>query len=1157
VSKFTHLHTHSEYSLLDGLAKIDGLIDRAVEYGMDSLALTDHGVMYGAIKFYLAAKEAGIKPIIGVEAYMAARSRFDKQAKIDSDQFHLVLLAKNETGYKNLMKLTTLAHLEGFYYKPRLDMELLREYSEGLIALTACLKGQIPMLIIEGKEKEAEDLTKQFLEIFDKDFYLELQIHPAIPEQEKVNKKLVGLSRKLGIPLVATNDIHYVDADDAEAQDALLAVQTQKKIADKNRLTMIDSPDFHLRRQEEMVDLFKDFPDAIKNTRKIARVCNLEIPIGKWILPNYPLPEGKTPEDHLKKMVQERLVDRYEKPGKEILERLDYELEVICKKGFATYFLIVQDFVNWAKAEKIRVGPGRGSVAGSLVSYVLRITSVDPLVHNLPFERFLNEKRPSPPDIDLDFADDRRDEVIRYVTEKYGRDKVAQIITFGTMEARQSIRDIGRVLGMPYSEPDQIAKLIPYRTTIAQALKTIPELDRFYRQPKYKKLMDLAQKVEGVSRHASVHAAGVVIADKELIEYTPLQKEVRGEKIITQYDMYSLDLNVSEKAIGLLKMDFLGLRNLTILEKTREYIRHLRGEEIDISEIPLEDPETLKLIASGETTGIFQLESAGMRRLARKLRPSRFSDISAMVALFRPGPMQFIDEFIAGKKNPKLVKYSHPDLKPVLEETYGIAVYQEQCLQIANIMGKYSLAEADILRRAIGKKKKSIMTREKNKFIQRAVEAGYKEPVAEKVWGLIERFAGYGFNKAHSTSYATIAYQTAYLKAHYPVEFMAALLTTESVASSGPAKDQKLTLAIEECRRLGIIVLPPDINRSKVGFTVEQEPRSLEGKAIRFGLSAIKNVGEAAIAAILKAREMGEFKSLSDFCQRVDTQKVNKKVLESLIRVGAMDIFGKRAAALSVLDKIRNRGASLQKQKQNGQVGFFDNHNPSDLGIDLEDKLPEMEEFTRDELLALERGLLGFYLTEHPLTPALSLLDQHRSHKLFEILQGEESGQRVKVGGVVSDVRVVVTRNTSREMAFIRIEDDTANLEVIVFPKIFAATRGYWNKDQIVLIKGRVESREGSISLIAESAMLLSEIGEEKAEKKEFDFEIKIPSSISPRKLVELNKLFKQNQGEHKIALVFTDSVGRTRQMVLPYGVDYTRALAKKIKEIVEESRAA
>jgi len=1147
--KFTHLHVHTEYSLLDGLAKIKPLLAKAQKYGMDSLAITDHGVLYGAVKFYLAAKEAGIKPIIGVEAYMAARSRFDKQANIDSDRCHLVLLAKNETGYKNLMKLVTSAHLEGFYYKPRIDMEILRQYSEGLIATSACLEGEIPQLLIRGEEKKAEEKAKLFLDIFGKDFYLEVQHHPKLKRQDEANKKLIALSRKLGIPLVATNDVHYIEPEDAEAQDILLAVQTQKKVTDKDRLTMLDSPDFYLRSPQEMSEAFRDLPEAIENTQKIADACNVEIPIGRWILPHYPLPAGETAEEHLRKLVYKRLKNRFSKPSKEVLKRVEYELDIICKKGFATYFLIVQDFVNWAKKQKIRVGPGRGSAAGSLVSYILRITSIDPLHHNLPFERFLNPERPSPPDIDVDFADDRRDEVIEYITKKYGKNKVAQIVTFNMMKAREAIRDVGRALGMPYSDPDKIAKLIPMGTSIEDALKTVPELAALYNEPKYKKLLDLAAKVEDTARHASTHAAGVVIGDKPLTEYTPLQKETRGERLMTQYDMYCLDLNATDKAIGLLKMDFLGLRNLTILERALEYVKHTQGKEVDLSEIPLNDKAALKLIASGQTTGVFQLESAGMRRLALKLKPNKFSDLAAMVALFRPGPMQFIDEFIAGKKNSSNIHYPHPDLKPILEETYGIAVYQEQCLQIANKMAGYSLGEADMLRRAIGKKKKEIMKKEKKKFIEGAIRLGYKREVAESVFALIERFAGYGFNKAHSTSYAMIAYQTAWVKAHFPVEFMAALLTAESAGTSGPTRDTKITLAIEECRKMGIVVLPPNINKSSANFTIEDEPSSLNGKAIRFGLSAIKNVGEVAIKSILEAREVGgEFKSLADFCQRVDNQKVNKKVLESLIKVGAMDAFGKRAAMLSALDKIREKGINLQRQKANGQVSLFDN-NP-EINV-VEDNLPEVEELSREELLALEKDLLGFYLTEHPLAPVLVKIEGLRSHKILQIDKDEHRGKKVKIAGIISDLRVVFTRNTNKEMAFVKIEDDSGTIEVVVFPKVFRKTRSCWQKESLVIVEGMVEVREERISILVENAQPLEEATKKEEKKEKVDFEITLPARISPQKLVELNKTLRANQGEKKVALVFVNNLGKGKKMVLPFGINYTSELEGEIKKII------
>lgn len=1150
---FTHLHVHSEYSLLDGLAKIPKLIAKTAEYGMKSLALTDHGVMYGAVPFYLACLEAEIKPIIGVEAYMAHRSRFDKQPRIDADQYHLVLLAKDNEGYKNLLKLTTIAHLEGFYYKPRLDLEALREHSQGLICLSACVEGEIPSLIIQDKKGEALKKAGELLEIFGKDFYLEIQSHPKIANQDKANRGLVEISRQLGIPLVATNDVHYVEAGDAEAQDALLAIQTQKKIADKKRLTMLDSPDFYFRSPEEMESLFKDFPDALENTQEIALRCNLEIEIGRWILPHYPLPVGETGEKYLRQRVAEELPKRYPQPSSEVKERLNYELEIICKKGFATYFLIVADLVNWAKQEGIRVGPGRGSGAGSLVSYVLRITSLDPLVHELPFERFLNPERPSPPDIDLDFADDRRDEVIEYVRQKYGPEKVAQIITFGTMEARLAIRDVCRVLGYPYSVGDRLAKMIPvgsqgFSMTIENALKTSPELAlAFQNEPETKKILDLASRVEGVARHASTHAAGLVIADKELTDYTPLQRETKGTRIITQYDMKALDLNSSEKAIGLLKIDLLGLRNLTILEKGRDFVKALKGIEVDLSEIPLDDSKVYEMISRGETTGVFQLESAGMRRLAKGLKPARFSDIAAMVALFRPGPMQWINEFIAAKEDPSRIRYFHPDLKPILEETYGIAVFQEQCLRIAVEMAGYTWGEADSLRRAIGKKKKVLMEKERVKFIKKIQEKGYSKEIAEKTFALIERFVGYGFNKSHATCYAMIAYQTAWMKANYPVEFMAAFLTAESVNAD------KIALGITECRQMGIMVLPPNINKSGVGFTIEERADSLENYAIRFGLSAIKNVGKAAILEILKTRELaGEFKSLSDFCQRADSQKVNKKVLESLIRVGGMDGFGRRAAMVAGLDKLRSRSESRQRQTANGQTSFFHEEADPKNNSGFKDDLPEIEEFSKSELLSLERDLLGFYLTEHPFSSALSLLEEQVSHKLYELSpEIAESIPRVRVGGVVSALRIILTRDGRSEMAFAQIEDDTGRIEAVIFPRVFALSRSFLAKDSLVVVEGRLEAKEEALTLLVEKISPVSTspklAGEEDAS---FDFVIKVPAGTRPKILVELNKLLKENTGEKKGVLVFEHN-GESRRLVLTFGVNFTPELEEEIKELL------
>ncbi|MCL4338937.1 DNA polymerase III subunit alpha [Patescibacteria group bacterium] len=1071
MSDFVHLHTHSEYSLLDGLGKISDLVNRAKQLGMDSLAITDHGAMYGAVKFFLKAREAGIKPIIGVEAYQAARSRFDKQQGLDSDQYHLILLAENNTGYQNLMKLVTHANLEGYYYKPRIDLQILRDHSEGLICLSGCLNGEVPHLLATNQVEQAEKKAREFMEIFPEGrFFLELQNHPKIPIQEETNKKLVDLSRKLGLPIVATNDIHYVGKDDAEAQEILLCVQTQHTILESRRpLSMISSPDFYMRSQEEMKGLFIQYPEAIENTIKIARRCNVEIELGKFILPQFEVPPDTTPDIYLAQLAEERLKGRVSQVTDDLKKRLDYELNIISQKGYSTYFLIVADFVNWAKGKKIAVGPGRGSAAGSLVAYSMGITDLDPIKHNLPFERFLNPDRPSPPDIDLDFADDRRDEVIAYVTEKYGSDKVAQIITFGTMEARQAVRDVGRALGMPYAQPDRIAKMIPpgaqgFPMTLDKSLQITPELTAAYQnEPETKRLIELARKLEGVARHASVHAAGIVISDKPLTSYTPLQKETKGERIITQYDMYCLDLNAADgKGVGLLKMDLLGLRNLTILENSIKFVKETKGKDLNLLGISLSDPDVYKLIASGETTGVFQLESAGMRRLARDLKPTKFSDISAMVALFRPGPMDWIPSFIESKANPKKIKYPHPALKQVLAETYGIAVYQEQCMQIANQMAGYTMVEADKLRMAIGKKKPEAMKKEKVKFINGCIKSGYTRKVAENIFSLIEKFVGYGFNKAHSASYALIAYQTAYMKAKFPVEFMTAVLTAESRGASGPARDDKIAQAILECRRMKISLLPPDINNSNIEFTIEMNRENDKEGRIRFGLSAIKNVGTAAIDSILGAREKGgEFRSFTDFINRVDLSKVNRKTLESLIKAGAMDKFGKRAALLAAYSQIVDKVNARRKRQMEGQTSLF----AFDEEDELKDDIPDIEELTKEELLLFEKELLGFYLTEHPLSPYLSKLQPRVTHRIVNLTQ---TRSQIIVGGLISQIKKIITKNGNNEMAFIKIDDMTGTVELIVFPSVYAKTKNYLLRDRVILIKGKVSEKDDRLTVIAD-----------------------------------------------------------------------------------------
>lgn len=1136
MTDFVHLHVHTQYSLLDGLSKIDELLLQAKAFKMKSLAITDHGVMYGAVKFHNAAKKLGINPIIGVEGYLTTLNRREKSPGAQKNTYHQLLLAKNETGYKNLMRLTTVAHLEGYYYRPRFDFKTLEKYSEGVIATSSCLQGIIPQLILAGDEAKTLEYCRYFYNLFKDDFYFELQQHQNISELDLINRKLVALSRQLGIPLVATNDVHYVKQADAKAQDALLAIQTKTVLSDKKRLTMIDSPDFYLKSGEEMRQLFLQYPEALKNTLKIADKCQLTISTGKWILPEFSLPQGYTqPELYLKDLATQGLSKRFSQLNQELTERLEYELKIICSKGFATYFLIVQDFVNWAKEHHIRVGPGRGSVAGSLVAFALRITTIDPIEHNIPFERFMNAERPSPPDIDLDFADDRRDEVINYVANKYGKDRVAQIITFGTMEARGAIRDIGRVLGMPYSDPDKISKLIPIGFNIEEALVNVPELQRFYQQPQFKELINLAKKVEGTARHASTHAAGVVIGDKPLTEYTPLQIENKNNRIMTQYDMYSLDCNIDQDAIGLLKIDFLGLKNLTILQNSIDFVEQQRHQRVDISEIPLDSPPVYRLLSQGNNIGVFQLESGGMRHVAKKLQPSRFSDITAMVALYRPGPMDLIDDFIAGKKNPARIKYPHPDLKPILEETYGIAVYQEQALQIANVMAGYSLGEADLLRRAIGKKKHALMAKEKSKFIKQSIAKGYTKTIAERVWGYIEKFVGYGFNKAHATAYAMIAYQTAYMKAFYPVEFMTALLTAET------SNKDKIPLAVAEAKKMKIKVYPPDINLSLTNFTIIKDKTSLNQQAILFGLSAIKNVGEAAIEAIILARKSKKFTSFTDFCQRVDNQKANKKVIESLIQVGCFDAFAKRSQLMLSMELIRQNAAETQKVINSPQVALFSVEDVQ-AGKAI-DKLTDTQEFSKLDLLNFEKQLLGFYLTEHPLAQSMDKIKQLTSHQLAELDPQTSSNQTVTVGGVIKGLKIIITKKSNQEMAFANLEDDTGAAELIIFPKLFAATKSLWANDQPILVTGQVDSKEDRLAIIVATAVNPTQVDQPRPPLQPKtgpqSIVLTIKQSTPKEVLVDLNQLFQANPGPDTLTLKLTNS-GHDKEITLPYTINFS-----------------
>lgn len=1140
---FTHLHVHTQYSLLDGLCKDEDLAAAAKNYGMDALAITDHGAMYGTIHFYNTMRANDIKPIIGMEAYYTAGNRADKSREFKTN--HLLLLAKNLTGYHNLLKLTSIAHLEGFYYKPRIDWETLVKYSEGLIATSSCIQGEIPQYLIKGDVAKAELRLKDFLELFGDDYYLELQRHDGLEKDLKpLNDTLLKLSHKFGVPIIATNDVHYVRSEDARAQDALLAIQTRTTLSDKNRFTMSDSETYYFKSREEMSDLFSDLPEAISNTRKIVDKIDLTIPTGKMIYPKFPVPEGLTPETYLKQMVKTKLSARYAHPDHEIQTRVDYELEIICSKGYASYLLIVQDFINWAKQNGIRIGPGRGSAAGSIVSYILRITSIDPLVHGLQFERFLNPERPSPPDIDVDIADVSRDRVIEYVTEKYGTDKVAQVITFGTMEARAAIRDIGRVLGLPYSDPDLLAKLIPLGSSIDEALTSVSELQELYKNPKYKELLDLAKRVEGVARHSSTHAAAVIIADKDLTLYTPLQRDSKEGKITTQYDMYALDLNVKPDAIGLLKMDFLGLRNLTILQNAVKLIQSLHGLRVDLSELPLDDKLVFEMLSRGETTGVFQMESPGMRRLAKQLKPDIFGDIVALVALYRPGPMALIPDFVKGKLEPSSVTYLHPDLKAILSETYGVAVYQEQVLKIANLMAGYSLGEADILRRAMGKKSIEIMKKEHKKFIAQAIKQGYTESLAEKVWVFIERFAGYGFNKAHATSYAMIAYQTAYLKSHYPVEYMTALMSAES------GREDKMAMSLEECRNVGIIVLPPNINHSEADFRVESDEKSLGSQAIRFGLGAIKNVGTAAIDNILVERTGGgQFKSFTDFIARVDTQKVNKKVLESLIKVGAFDAYGKRAVILDEIDRVRAMLGKSASEKDSNQGGLFDNLIQEEVSI-VDSWQSQKEEFGARELMEMERELLGIYLREHP---SQKLLKKARTDWTIPLAElPEHKGEKVSVAAIIKTSRTVVTKTKQQEMAFLLLTDEGGEIEAVVFPKTYLEVKSFLIPNSVVIAKGKVEEREDRLSFIIDTIDLIPDVDPNTPGVSDPNT-ILVPRGTSKPTLLALNKLLQENRGDDKVTLVFQNAHD-SRSLILPFGINLTKGLKLEIQTLLNIS---
>lgn len=1057
--KFTHLHCHSHYSLLDGLSKIDPLLERAKELNMDSLALTDHGVMYGAVEFYSRAKDLGIKPIVGLEAYVAPRLIGDKEQKQDSDYFHLTLLAQNQTGYQNLILLTTEAHLKGFYYKPRVDLEILKKYSDGLICLSGCQRGEIARAAANKTPAEAQTTLEKYLSIFGPDrLYIELQRNSRAenPAETELNSRLVDLAKKNQLGLAATADCHYIYPEDSEAQDVLVCIGTARTVDSPDRLDM-RGYDLSLKSAEKMNELFYDLPEALDNTQKIAGMCNLEIKLDQRYFPAVPVPAGQTTAEYLRAITKEKALPLYGQNGSlppEISERIDYELNIICKKGFDTYFLMVADVVQGA--HKIgAITNTRGSAAGSIVGRILGITSVDPLYYELPFERFLTMHRPTPPDIDLDIADNRRDEAIAYITEKYGKDKVAQIITFGTMMARAAVRDVGRALGVSYSKCDQIAKMIPFgkqgfHMTIDKALDLNKELGEVYKQdPETARIIDIAKKLEGCARHASVHAAGIVITPTKLTDYMPLQIEPQGERIITQYDMYSLDVNASSRAIGVVKLDLLGIRNLSILEESVRLVKQRRGILVDIYNLPHPDKKTFKLLSDGHTFGVFQLGSSGMTRYLKELKPSTIFDIMAMIALYRPGPLQFIPEYIARKHNRKLIKYFDAAFEKILKRTYGILVYQDDLLTIAHDLAGYSWEEVDKFRKAVGKKIPEEMAKQKIKFMEGCMKtSGWSQSKAAEIWNWIEPFAAYGFNKAHSASYSAVSYQTAYMKANFPVEFMAAVMTAES------GDEAKIYEAVEECKALGIAVLPPSVSQSFADFTVVDE------KTIRFGLNAIKNLGSDVIATIIEARANTEgennnpgapvFASLQDFLLRCHVRNFNKKSWEALCKAGALDEFGERGQLLANTEEVLDFVREHFKSESLGQASLFGK--TLQIGsLRLRDVIPA----TKEEKLVWEKEHLGMYVTAHPLDNRRKVLANMLSIK--EVSLNDVSGNAV-LGGLITKLKRTITKK-SEPMAFFTLQDlSGGSIEVLVFPKAMEKALPYLQDDQVVQVSGRLSS---------------------------------------------------------------------------------------------------
>ncbi|MFH1800928.1 MAG: DNA polymerase III subunit alpha [Candidatus Omnitrophota bacterium] len=1109
-SDFVHLHCHTEYSLLDATCKIDELMTRAKELRFPALAMTDNGNLFGAIQFYSKAMKEGIKPIIGMSTYVAPGSRLEKQAHgIKEASFHLTLLAANEQGYRNLMKLASIGYTEGFYYRPRVDKEVLREYSEGLIALSGGLKGEVPYYLYHDQMHDARKVAEEYAGIFGKDrFFLEIMEHGLEP-QKRIILGSQKLAKELKVGLVATNDVHYIHQNQAMAHDALICIGTGAKLDEPNRMRY-QGDQYYLRSAEEMHSLFKDIPGALRSTIEIAERCNLELDFHKIFLPQFAPPDGKTQVQYMEELCFRFLHERFkgEIPA-EYESRLRTEITLIHRMGYISYFLIVWDFIRFAREKGIPVGPGRGSAAGSLVAYALYITDIDPIKHQLYFERFLNPERVSMPDIDIDFCYERRDEVIDYVKRKYGAQNVAQIITFGTMAAKAAVRDVGRVMGLPYGEVDRIAKLIPLelKITLKQALEREPMLkDMVATDVRIAQLIETSQALEGLSRHASIHAAGVVISDVPLTDHVPLYKT--EDQICTQYTMKDLE------KIGLLKMDFLGLKTLTVIDETVKIVQKMHGVKVDITKLPEDDPETYEMLSKGDALGVFQLESSGMRDLLKKMKPSHFGHLVALLALYRPGPLGsgMVDDFIKRMRDPKLIQYDHPALEPSLKETYGVILYQEQVMRIVSDLAGFTLAQADSLRRAIGKKIPEVMAKEKKAFMDGAMKRGVREKVAEKIWELIDYFSGYGFNKSHSTAYAAVSYQTAYLKAHYPVEFMTALLTSEM------NNTDKVVQYIEATKKMGIDVLPPAVNESFSDFTCV-------GNHIRFGLAAIKNVGSTAIESIIATRmKDGPFRSLFDFVQRVDLRTCNHKVLESLIKCGAFDEWKlHRSQLMAMLDPVLDMGANVQKDRSRGQLSFFENSRGGEEGFqDPQAVVPDIPEWPENQKLAYERELIGFYVSSHPLSKYAKILKSYATATTANLSEFNHQAE-VTIGGIIDTMKEILTKKGDK-MAFLSLQDLNGSCETVVFPGVYKAAGTLIQKDALVFVKGKVDARDDVAKLLADEIVPLEEVP--KRYTRMIAINLKT-AGLGTEVLQEVRKILMAHKGSTPVYLTLQDPRGR------------------------------